>query len=235
MDSTFKFYSQIIDKMIDEKTFWRYYFPSPYNMDYGQEIDRNTWFSCGATRGCIISNECDEVIKFTFEDGNECENELNTYAAAKREGLAFCFVPCRYIGTYERDVWVLENWDEAAEQTSFSSDPDEWDSVVEDEENVVRKHIYLPLYAYSKIDADDGDLYCDELSPEERNFCRNTESPLTERSYKVGTEFLREYGKDLFMKLSQFCHDWEVNDLHSGNVGYLNGHVVILDYAGYWR
>ena len=61
MDSTFAFYSQIIDKMIDEKNYWRYYFLSPYCMDYGWEMDNYTRFNCGATRGCLISDSCDEV------------------------------------------------------------------------------------------------------------------------------------------------------------------------------
>ena len=233
MDSTFKFYSDILDKMINEKKFWRYYFLGPYNMDYGMQIDDDTWFHCGATRGCIVNYNCDEVIKFVFEDGNECENELNIYQAACEVGLDKCFVPCRFLGTYSRDVEVMEYYDDAASQAKYSSEPDDWDDIIEDE--LITRHIRVKLYAYPRIDDDDGDFICNGLSPEENNFCRKHSSPLTERSFKVGIEFLREYGEEVFYDLGDFCSEWHVNDLHTGNVGYLNGHVVILDYAGYWR
>ena len=229
MDATFKFYSQILNNMIKTKNFWRYYFLSPYNMDYGKQIDNDTWFFCGVTRGCIASDECDEVIKFNFDNGNECYNENKIYAAASTVGLDKYFVPCRFLGNYECDVNVM-SWDDAGKQTEYSEDPEDWDNIVEDEEEMCVYHICIPLYAYTRVDKD---FECNELSPAEHNFCRDAHSPLTERSYKVGVEFLREYGEEVFYNLSSFCEEWEVNDLHSGNVGYLDGHIVILDYAGY--
>jgi hypothetical protein len=30
-----------------------------------------------------------------------------------------------------------------------------------------------------------------------------------------------------------FIEDEEINDLHRGNLGYLNGRPVILDYSGF--
>lgn len=55
------------------------------------------------------------------------------------------------------------------------------------------------------------------------------------RLAKVWTaRVLQLYGKRFmrsFEKWTQFC---EVNDLHDGNVGFLNGKPIILDYAGYF-
>lgn len=232
MDSTFAFYSKIIDKMIDEKNYWRYYFLSPYCMDFGWEMDEHNQFCCGATRGCLINDKCDEVVKFVFDNGEECEKEVKTYRAAKTMHLDKYFVPCRFIGYYERDVYVAEDTDGIASQVNYSSDPDDWDDI--EEENVILRHIYLPLYAYTRLDGEDFESSRSNMSDEERIFVKGTHSPLAERSFSVAMAFLHEYGTEEFYSLSDFCSEYRINDLHCGNVGYLNGHIVILDYAGYW-
>lgn len=42
------------------------------------------------------------------------------------------------------------------------------------------------------------------------------------------------YGKKFMRKFERWTNVCEVNDLHSGNVGYLDRQPVIIDYAGYW-
>ena len=92
-----------------------------------------------------------------------------------------------------------------------------------------------PLYAYTRIDNEDFENCRSDVSNEERIFVKDTHSPLAERSFAVAAAFLHECGKEEFYSLSDFCSEYEINDLHRGNVGYLDGHIVILDYAGYWR
>ena len=41
------------------------------------------------------------------------------------------------------------------------------------------------------------------------------------------------YGENEIEKLLKFINDEKINDLHSGNLGYLNDRPVIVDYAGY--
>ena len=45
--------------------------------------------------------------------------------------------------------------------------------------------------------------------------------------------FIKEYGETEFNGLLDFCDQCHINDLHSGNIGYVGGHPVIFDYAGY--
>lgn len=45
--------------------------------------------------------------------------------------------------------------------------------------------------------------------------------------------FIKEYGETEFNKLLDFCDQCHINDLHSGNIGYVSGRPVIFDYAGY--
>ena len=35
-------------------------------------------------------------------------------------------------------------------------------------------------------------------------------------------------------QLYDFISELEINDLHSGNIGYENGRIVIIDYSGYF-
>lgn len=44
---------------------------------------------------------------------------------------------------------------------------------------------------------------------------------------------LQLYGKVFMRKLEEWSHAQQINDLHSTNVGWLNGRPVIIDYAGY--
>lgn len=45
--------------------------------------------------------------------------------------------------------------------------------------------------------------------------------------------FIKEYGETEFNELLDFCDQCHINDLHSGNIGYVGGRPVIFDYAGY--
>lgn len=46
-------------------------------------------------------------------------------------------------------------------------------------------------------------------------------------------DFITLYGKDEFEKLSLFLRKMRIYDLHGGNVGYMNGYPVILDYSNF--
>lgn len=41
------------------------------------------------------------------------------------------------------------------------------------------------------------------------------------------------YGKKFMRSLEDWISQYEINDLHMGNIGMLNGVPVLLDYAGY--
>ena len=41
------------------------------------------------------------------------------------------------------------------------------------------------------------------------------------------------YGKKFMRSLENWIAEYEINDLHKGNIGMLNGVPVLLDYAGY--
>jgi hypothetical protein len=38
---------------------------------------------------------------------------------------------------------------------------------------------------------------------------------------------------DKFETFTDFLENADINDLHSGNIGYISGRVVLIDYSGY--
>lgn len=42
------------------------------------------------------------------------------------------------------------------------------------------------------------------------------------------------YSDEEITQLYDFISELEINDLHSGNIGYENGRIVIIDYSGYF-
>lgn len=47
-------------------------------------------------------------------------------------------------------------------------------------------------------------------------------------------DFINYYSEEEFYKLCEFLDDYGVNDLHEGNIGYLNNAPIIFDYAGWY-
>lgn len=43
---------------------------------------------------------------------------------------------------------------------------------------------------------------------------------------------IQYYGEDLTEEFCSFCYNFGIDDIHSGNYGYLNGAPMIFDYAG---
>ena len=42
------------------------------------------------------------------------------------------------------------------------------------------------------------------------------------------------YSEEEMTQLYEFISELEINDLHSGNIGYENGRIVIIDYSGFF-
>ena len=59
-------------------------------------------------------------------------------------------------------------------------------------------------------------------------------SDFTKHNTLVATLFAETYGYEEFLRLNDFLEWYDINDLHSGNIGYINGKLVFIDYAGYY-
>lgn len=248
LNKTFQHFNSILDQLIEDNSYFAFYFQSPFSIEdegslsYGYNAPRNISMYCGATRGVIADADWDEVVKFEL-DGYEdevspCAAEVSIYEAAVAANLSKCFVKPRYLGTYVKTIkaypasLIYEHDDEDAcydmSESSFCRMVNEMGLSEEDMREVTIK---LPLYAYEK--ANNVGWTCDEYEDEEGEIAKSYDSPLMERAEEVAASFVHEYGEVVYAELSSFLNEWCVNDLHCGNVGWINGRLVLIDYAGY--
>ena len=234
-------YYNIIDNLLKNSSFFDAYLQSPFMLDEDicgedcNEMPDNLSLRCGATRACLIDSDYDWVVKIDIEDdalGYACEREMNIYNAARKASLQDYFSEVVYLGTYTRfinfyrwsdmtkyiDLWKFEinTFDEVLEQYEEQMEP-------------VQIQINLPLYAYRRANRYD----CGPVSDNLRADAYRVGSPLRSRNIAVATAFILEYGMDAYKAISKFGLDWDINDLHLGNVGEIDGHMVLIDYSGY--
>lgn len=48
------------------------------------------------------------------------------------------------------------------------------------------------------------------------------------------SDFLDYYGNTVFEKFMDFVEAYSIEDLHSSNLGYINGRPVVVDYSGFY-
>lgn len=240
----FSHFSAIIDKMIDNSDFFPYFFQHPFSLDNNitnneRLLDEGVHLNFGANRGCFVDNNYDYVVKFDvdgFEQKHDsaCAFETEIFARAKEENLDMCFAEATYIGTYCRTISFYD----------IKIDPfnGELDFIYDDE---VEKHmtlfinegaeemditISIPLYAYPRAVLFDGPFHSNE---QEKKIARSIMSPLRDRNLMVALLFIQTYGEEIYKELSSFLLEEDINDLHLGNIGLINGKIVLIDYAGY--
>ena len=232
METTYTHYCGILEDMIESNPFYKWFFQHPYAPDYGYEYSDDVSVMFGAMRACLVDRNWDEVVKFTvcpdLGDEDPCAREYQNYLAAMRCGVDRFFTRCNFIGDFVMKYrWY--NWEDVSRIVSPDPDDDRWVAEIAGDIPMVDVEVCVPLYSYEK--AYDTTIKW-TLSDEEVEFCENSESPLTKSSYEVGSMFKEEYSDEEFWELSEFCDMYGINDLHSGNIGRVDGRLVILDYAG---
>jgi len=181
----------------------------------------------GATRFALIDPYYDWICKADYSTdarGAVCARELSRYEAAKKFGVADLFTPVVYLGTYKR------------EYVAFDVEPYDYDADKRSEYDTHVCCVEFDLYGYKKAEMNVHTWHAyRNLSDDERNSVDVYNSPLMERSSDVGAVFLRDYGLAKFNMLDEFCRVHHINDLHGGNIGILDGKIVLVDYAGYYN
>ena len=160
----------------------------------------------GATRWAFVFEKHQTVIKFPKYDETDedyCELELANYNHAKEYRVEKCLLPIEYI------------------DTTASGIP-----------------IYIqPMYSVSQ------DRLDYDIQKKWERKCDNLRRSPIVRKVKDGclysppnlwvTRAVQIYGKAFMKSFQVWSHKHGVNDLHSGNVGYLGKQPIIIDYAGY--
>ena len=89
--------------------------------------------------------------------------------------------------------------------------------------------ISIPLYACRRANPYDCGPIDNGLVAQAQKIV----SPLRNKNICVATAFIRDYGMQEYEALSEFALEREINDLHTGNIGEVDGKLMFLDYGGY--
>lgn len=246
----FNHYANILDDLIEEYDFFKYYFQNPFSLDedvyYGDFSEalfskNHLNICCGATRNCLIDEWFDWVVKFNnpedYESGS-CEDEVNIYAIAKANGMEKYFAEPIYLGEYTKEIYFynyntleynMERYcmfDEVSFYKEYQKAAEKYG--MEKKEITIR----IPLYAFPR--AERYDFYKDQKEdPHLKEVVSKSNSPLNERSTVIGYAFAAKYGEEEFIKFSSFLEAEKINDIHTGNIMMRNGDFILTDYAGY--
>ena len=234
---TLQYYSDMFDKLIDGSDWWKIWFQRPIGMDTDfYEDECNFYF--GATRCGVVPNgdKCDWIVKIDVDEDSRhdslCEQEVRAYNVAKDYGVQECLCPAKFLGYYERDILFYDMSDQSDILWDSNEDFEEEMRDIAAEQALEKIHICVPLYAYQRANCD-LNLYGVQVSQEERTYVNSHHSPLTERNMNVALRMIHDWGLDSYVKLCKFTRVMRINDLHSGNIGEIDGHAVLTDYAGY--
>lgn len=233
----FEYYSRLLDKLIDEHDYFKYYFQDPTTQYFGRFREKGLRIRCGIFRGCLISENCDYVVKFPLsETGQECcEREENIYDDALADGLDNFFVEPVYIGLYKKEITYYASCEIDEYYSDCDYDEEYYEECLDTFKTDLEQYrttIRIPLFAYPKAMPFSRDY---EEAPEDvKKYVSSSSSVLRNEgsSDEVACAFVADYGVEKFEELSLFLQQEEVDDLHRNNVGILNGKTVIIDYAG---
>lgn len=218
-------YTEYLDAMFDKYNFGSVlgqglepdgaYYDWEKSEDMESEYD--VCFATGATRFVLIGPNLDYVVKFqdpTDEYDDYGEAEVNIYNAAVVAGFGEKFAWCSKLMEYQ------------------------W------------KEFIIPIYVYEYAQCSPATISDDSYDYHYNNFCAS--KGYDPKSREARSQWWREGGEcstsaglvEYAVSVWQFCNELaeefvaflnrnKVNDLHSGNWGYIEGNLVLIDYAGF--
>jgi len=194
---------------------------------------------CGMTKVCFVFD--DFVIKTSFDykvmypltgDGvskkvieleDACETEYLAYKKAVEEGLGDFFFETDYLGC---GIYVQERCEESLQDARYSRD--EFDSATK-EYNEYEKECAIDALVDS-IPEEEAEIDVDEYTTV-GDSVRYVDSYLKEDCV---TNFIQTYDSGSMVKLARFLFNYDITDIHDGNVGFDKvGRLRIFDFSGF--
>lgn len=186
-----------------------------------KHLPEGVWGAAGATR-MVFGLDSDQTVVFKMlkdrDDINYNESEVFIYQRAVEAGLSQWFAWTTKVDTINYDGVITEIY--AMEYCDVDGDQLENASY----ELAVQEYL-----------ADEG-LTLEEMSNDDReNMYDMIDSSECGDSDGIQHYMFAIYDIDDMDALYSFIDDYNINDTHAGNWGYLNNHLVLVDYGGYER
>lgn len=173
----------------------------------------------GASKICLILDNCDYVVKFNtnekeFQDSftkNEVLREIDIYNKARESNLEIFFPETLYFIKHNEICFILQK------KINYS---------VSD----------CPFCDYAKIYKQIAKTVSCKIKNKAINamLIKNLPCVRTVNEIWIST-IISLYGKKKCKQLCDFVQKNKINDLHNSNIGYLNHKPVILDFSGYYE
>lgn len=234
---TFTYFKSKLDHAISHSIRASLFFQEPQFVQDCLEFEgMNVW--CGISRGCIVSDDWNFVVKFSLDEdvnGDCCERECKFWENAADSNLDMYFAEPKYIGRYK---WHGNAY---PSREVFRDLYFDWNDSEEDiEEDIVKEgiekkeiSIYLDLYEYPKARLVEDWCVAPDIKITE--WVRKSGSSFGNKNANVAAFFVETYGEDEFLRVSDFLEWNGINDLHSGNIGFIGDRLVFIDYAGWFE
>lgn len=229
----FSHYAAVLNELMNSDSWFKLYLQRPWVLENDLELE-NVDFCFGATRACMIGKDYPYVVKFDTEvDGlgdSCCAREVEVYKTAKEAHCERYLAEAEYIGTYCKSIeyYNIEDFD-GIDMLDIMEEEDIEDFAYRNDLEKQYIQIAIPLYAYPRAEGYDCGDYDEKLA----TTAKKVVSPLCDRNVMVAVAFINEYGVDEYYNFSDFCLEMNINDLHMGNIGSVDGHLVIIDYGSY--
>ena len=231
-EQIFTHYATLLDHLLREDGYWRAYFQAPFSCE-SIRVAKHTWLRSGVSRATLVDEEYDWVVKFDLDGAsNTCARELCTYEDALAQEFDCYLCECRFLGVYRK---VVEYWDWDKVGEWAWKEKDEFEEKIRQERFHLGKRkqieIVLPLYGYKRATPYKFKF---GLTWRDEDFCEShSRSPLVRCYKEIAVVFKEMYGVEEFERFSEFCENYGIDDLHTGNVGVIDGRFVVIDWAGF--
>lgn len=159
----------------------------------------------GATRICVYHKDWNFVLKFDedYRTTAYCSLEYYHYEMAKAYRVEKVLLPIERVATFDNGLKIYR-------QVKFTSG---WNDLSRKDNKALRS-------AYEQV-------------RESKTF-KKIQDGMHYDTHKYWIARVTQlYGKKFMRSLEDWISQYQINDLHTGNIGLLNGVPVLLDYAGY--
>lgn len=182
----------------------------PFNEAYGEKIP----YASGATKGVLIFEKLKCVIKIPFRYDSNCDGD-QFIGADCDNGWDYCEAEANLYSSAE---------DEKVEQcfagTEFIGCVNDYPIYKQELATIYSSSDTSTTSTHTKEDEETVESICDTSNYN----CFNT--------YWLGDAFVY-YGEKVFYQLMNFLRDYDIRDLHNGNIGYIGMKPVLVDYSGF--
>lgn len=194
----------------------------------------------GVTKGVIIPFDSNFVIKLPFygaedcvgyEDGLEDYEEIQARYGDNWSDRVAIFEVCPFNGAWSNDGWDYCEAEARIYKEAVNEDLDFLFAKTEKIGEICGWPVYCQERAVM-FDDEDWESPAESIVDRARDLRNMDEAHCQTSSYWIAA-LLENYDEDTYWRLCEFCQKYCIEDLHEGNIGFLDGSPILVDYSSF--